>query len=283
MRSLVVAFVVFCGLAFIHQAVCQTSPPASNPSCSGITALGSNWTEDQRQWIKDVLTPSIQKQVAAHWYVKQLFGIPPAHVCVEFQIQTDGTITGASIVESSHSDFLDQSAIRAVKAASPVDPLPKGLPVKFIEVGYLFNYKMTNEPYVLLSQAPDSIKGSLPENPGFSVVLSVKPSLVEPLSALKECCLEKWAHAVQQKWVSLASFAKDQNLVEIEAEIDPDGGITNLQMSNPSGNGRIDRAAVESLSGSKLAISVPLKNPVKIRVDFLANRTPDDVLVSTRF
>ena len=43
-----------------------------------------------------------------------------------FRIQRNGTITGLRLVESSGSEVFDRAAQRAVIAASPLPPLPKG-------------------------------------------------------------------------------------------------------------------------------------------------------------
>ena len=43
-----------------------------------------------------------------------------------FRIQRDGTITGLRLVVSSRSEIFDRAAQRAVEAASPLPPLPKG-------------------------------------------------------------------------------------------------------------------------------------------------------------
>lgn len=285
MRSFFGILVALFGLSFAGQAVCQTA----ESSCSSSTVLNltSNWSDDQRELLRKEIVPSIQKRVADAW-VKLLakqapFGVPPEKVCIEFNLEADGTITNPQIILSSKSALLDRLAFDSLKVASPLDLLPNTLPVKFLTVDYLFVYDAcdSRQRYALLSELPCNIRESS-KDLGFAVVISFRPSIIPPFS-LKECCLEHWAQSVEQKWASFVASSKGKNLVEIEADIEPDGTIANLQMTKPSGNGSIDHAAMESVTETKLAMSIPIKDPLKIRIDLLAHRTPDDVIIETKF
>jgi len=54
---------------------------------------------------------------------------------ISFRILPNGDITDIEIVQSSGNRYLDESAYRAVKKASPVAPHPEGLNRPYIEVG----------------------------------------------------------------------------------------------------------------------------------------------------
>lgn len=283
MRLLLIVLVAFLILVPVQRAACQPTPAPIKSACDSTTELYPSWTTAQKHWLNDVFTPSVQRRVAAHWYTKQVGNIPPDHVCVGFHVEMDGTITAIEMLEPSHSDSLNQSALQAVKDASPFDPLPDGLPVKFIEVKYAFRYREhQTQTYVPLSEQPFSITKSTPGNHDFAVVVSIGAPFDVPFDELRPP-LENWAASIQQKWESNVSSSKDQNLVEIEADIQADGSIANINISRPSGNGPIDHAALDSLSGTKLVMTATIKIPVKIRIDFLAHRTPDDVVVATKF
>ena len=88
---------------------------------------------------------------------------------------------------------------------------------------------------------------------------------------------------IQNEWATLVASSKDKNLVEIQASIEPDGSVDNLTITNPSGDGRVDREAMKSISDSKLMMKVAIHKPVRIRLDFLANETPEQVVVATSF
>jgi TonB family protein len=59
-----------------------------------------------------------------------------------FTIMRDGAIVRATIVESSGQADVDKSAMDALKAASPLDPLPKGAP-RSVDIKYQFDWNIT--------------------------------------------------------------------------------------------------------------------------------------------
>lgn len=63
-------------------------------------------------------------------------------VIAVFSILRDGKIDGPEIVESSGKAEVDQSALEALKAASPLPPLPKGSP-RHVQIRYKFDWKTT--------------------------------------------------------------------------------------------------------------------------------------------
>ena len=286
-RFISIAFVILSGAAMSNHAVCQVVQPGSASNCSDTDT--ANWTTNQKQLLTNTVVPIIQKRIARHWIIpKQDFsGLPHATACVSFILNANGDITGAKIVRSSHSDYFDQLALNAVKSASPLDPLPAALRVTHLSVVYTFTYA-GNGPFDVLRFAPlnllpHSFKEPRTSDSTFSLVVSTQPSFTEPLGSLKDCCLEKWAEMIQNEWATLVASSKDKNLVEIQASIEPDGSVDNLTITNPSGDGRVDREAMKSISDSKLMMKVAIHKPVRIRLDFLANETPEQVVVATSF
>lgn len=63
-------------------------------------------------------------------------------VIAVFSIFRDGSIKEAEIVESSGQKLVDQSALQALKDASPLAPLPKGAP-PHIQIRYKFDWKVS--------------------------------------------------------------------------------------------------------------------------------------------
>ena len=68
-------------------------------------------------------------------------GLEQQHVVAVLTIQRDGSIVTPSIVGSSGNSAVDQSALDALKAASPLDPLPAGAPAS-VQVRYVFDWKV---------------------------------------------------------------------------------------------------------------------------------------------
>jgi TonB family protein len=75
--------------------------------------------------------------VAQNWaFSQQLAGMGDhLETLIQFRILPNGEITNIEIVKSSGNRYLDESALRAVKKASPVAPHPEGLGQPYIEVG----------------------------------------------------------------------------------------------------------------------------------------------------
>jgi TonB family protein len=59
---------------------------------------------------------------------------------VAIRIAEDGEIEQSWIEERSGNEYYDQSALRAIRKANPLPPLPKDLRGKPLEVGINFRY-----------------------------------------------------------------------------------------------------------------------------------------------
>ncbi|MCC6977562.1 MAG: TonB family protein [Candidatus Melainabacteria bacterium] len=68
-------------------------------------------------------------------------GMEEKRVVTVFTIRRNGNLEEPTVVESSGTESVDQSALAALKAASPLPPLPKGSP-QFIQIRYKFDWKV---------------------------------------------------------------------------------------------------------------------------------------------
>jgi len=82
----------------------------------------------------------VKKDIKAKW--QPIKGFADRHVAVIFTVRENGAIEDAKIVESSGSQEVDLSALSALKAASPLPPLPKGAP-ETIRIRYVFSWQVT--------------------------------------------------------------------------------------------------------------------------------------------
>lgn len=75
--------------------------------------------------------------VAQNWAFSRELAASDNHLetLIRFRILPNGEITDIDIVQSSGNRYLDESAYRAVRKASPVAPHPEGLGRPYIEVG----------------------------------------------------------------------------------------------------------------------------------------------------
>ncbi len=81
--------------------------------------------------------------IQAKWQTPK--GLEQKKVVVVFTILKDGTIADPEITEASGAPEVDQSALQALKVASPLPPLPMGAP-KSIRVKYKFEWKVARQP-----------------------------------------------------------------------------------------------------------------------------------------
>lgn len=84
----------------------------------------------------------MQRDIQLKWKAPK--GVEQHRVLTVFTINRDGTITEPEIVEGSGSAEVDQSAIDALNAASPLDKLPPGSP-KSVRVQYKFDWKVSHQ------------------------------------------------------------------------------------------------------------------------------------------
>jgi TonB family protein len=83
---------------------------------------------------------TMKKTIQGKWTPPK--GLEQKTVVAVFSIQKDGSIIEPEIVESSGSQQIDQSALKALSDASPLAPLPKGAP-KRVQIRYKFDWKVT--------------------------------------------------------------------------------------------------------------------------------------------
>lgn len=81
----------------------------------------------------------MKRDIKAKWQPPK--GLEQRHVVAVFSIKRDGSIVEPSIVESSGIDAVDVSALNALKAASPLDPLPAGAPPS-VQIRYVFDWRV---------------------------------------------------------------------------------------------------------------------------------------------
>lgn len=82
----------------------------------------------------------MKRDIQARWSPPK--GFNQKTVVAVFSITRDGKIVDPAIVDGSGDAKVDQSAMDALKAASPLDPLPKGSP-PYVQIRYLFDWKVS--------------------------------------------------------------------------------------------------------------------------------------------
>lgn len=97
---------------------------------------GANWSNVDFGSYMD----KMKKDIQAKW--KPPKGFDSQKVVTVFSIKKDGTIANAAIADGSGVETVDKSALEALEAASPLDPLPTGSP-PYVQMRYVFEWKVT--------------------------------------------------------------------------------------------------------------------------------------------
>lgn len=84
----------------------------------------------------------IKKDISTKWQPPK--GFEDRSVTVVFTVRQKGTIEEPKVVESSGSQAVDQTALAALTASSPLAPLPKGAP-ESIQIRYVFSWHITRK------------------------------------------------------------------------------------------------------------------------------------------
>lgn len=84
----------------------------------------------------------MKQDIQKNW--KPPKGLESRRLVAVFTIMRDGRITSPTIVEGSGIPALDKSAMDALQAASPLDPLPPGSP-RSVDIKYKFDWNVRRE------------------------------------------------------------------------------------------------------------------------------------------
>jgi len=85
---------------------------------------------------------AVQRRISSNWLqstVEPTIRWAP-RVIVNFVILHDGTITNIQLTRSSGDSSVDTSAVRAVRASSPLDALPAGYSGSYVSVEFWFDF-----------------------------------------------------------------------------------------------------------------------------------------------
>ncbi len=82
-----------------------------------------------------------KKAITSKWSPAK--GFEDRNAVAVFTVTQNGKIENSKIIESSGSQVADESALKALKAASPLTPLPKGAP-ESIQIRYVFSWHVTH-------------------------------------------------------------------------------------------------------------------------------------------
>ncbi|MBX9692791.1 MAG: TonB family protein [Cyanobacteria bacterium] len=82
----------------------------------------------------------MKRDIQAKWVPPK--GFDQRKVVAVFSIRKDGQIVDPEIVDGSGVQAVDQSALEALKLASPLDPLPEGAPY-YVQIRYQFDWKVS--------------------------------------------------------------------------------------------------------------------------------------------
>jgi len=84
---------------------------------------------------------AIRNKIGSRWVPPPGLGGRPVRTTVYFRIGRDGQVSVARVEDPSGSSFFDQTAMRALLAATPLPPLPAGYGGEWLGVHFGFEYQ----------------------------------------------------------------------------------------------------------------------------------------------
>ncbi|MBX9568444.1 MAG: TonB C-terminal domain-containing protein [Candidatus Obscuribacterales bacterium] len=124
--------------------IAAVPPAAAKTAATGKTAAPAKPAEEEED---DSFDPNLdfgpymtkmKQDIQKKWQMPK--GLESRRVTTVFSIMRDGKIANISITEGSGNEAVDKSALAALDAASPLDPLPKGAPPS-VDIKYVFDWK----------------------------------------------------------------------------------------------------------------------------------------------
>jgi TonB family protein len=84
---------------------------------------------------------AVRNKIGSAWQPPPGLGRRVVHATVYFRIGRDGQVSVARVEDPSGSSFFDQTAMRALLAATPLPPLPAGYGGEWLGVHFGFEYQ----------------------------------------------------------------------------------------------------------------------------------------------
>lgn len=113
----------------------QSSPPAA-AAPSGEPTIGGTDQPFPFDWY----TAIVKSRIDRNYNPTQLGlgGQSQRIAVIHFFIESNGAVTSATVAQSSGITVLDREALRAVQAAHPLPPLPRGFPGSRLGITFIF-------------------------------------------------------------------------------------------------------------------------------------------------
>ncbi len=117
-----------------------SNPMYSQQSGAGQVGIGPNSPLGNRLgWYAEI----VRQRIAQNWQTGGLNArAQPQPAIVSFYIMRDGTIRNPQVVQSSGNPSVDNTALRAVYAASPLPQLPPQITESYISAQFTFNLSL---------------------------------------------------------------------------------------------------------------------------------------------
>ncbi|MBK8260695.1 MAG: energy transducer TonB [Nannocystis sp.] len=134
--------------------------PGSMDDLQGVEEAGETVLNSKR-WKYSSFFNRVRDAVAYHWHPEvrhaardpegRIYGTTTRVTRLLIRLYPDGSLSGVRVDRSSDVDFLDEEALRAVRAAQPFSNPPEGLvdpATGFIEFGFAFVFEIGESPRI---------------------------------------------------------------------------------------------------------------------------------------
>jgi TonB family protein len=229
----------------------DTTPPA--PAAFGTATIKfDSKGVDFGPWVR-----TFMGLVNRSWTIPREMASTKGRVVVTFVVHKSGSVTDIVVATPSDVAAFNDSARKAILAASLAQPLPDSFPAESCPITVTFNF---NQPAVSARGAEGKVAAVLPGAEGSEAPIPVGGD-IKPPRKIKD---------VQPVYPPIAQSAKVQGTVIIEATIDPAGKVRAARVlySIPM----LDQAALDAVKRWEFAPTllkgVPVPVIMTVTVDF---------------
>lgn len=254
-RAIKAIFVTVAALAALKFPGAQDTEPLPLPASPqhSVEILSDTEGVDFGPYLKYIVAT-----VRNNWYtlIPASAQTQKGKLAIEFAILKTGQVKNLKLVASSGAAVLDRPAIGSITASDPFKPLPDafGGPYLALRIRYYYN-----------PDKPDPENAGGPHSGATSAIQSVA---VPPIQ--RAVLIQSAADSYPIKYPRKAIREKEEGIVRVVAEIEPDGGVQGV--TPIEGSLLLGGAASEAIRRWRFQPAQqdgkPVKDQVRIRVEF---------------
>ena len=194
-------------------------------------------------------------KVREKWYARiptlpAAVGLKQGIVLIDLKIERDGSLGGINTTLSAGDASLDDAATQAITASAPFARLPNDYPDKDLHMRMKFGYGQSSEEAIPICDGPN---------------WGAHPASYEVHKIVKGITPPKATYSPDPEYSDEARREKYMSLIYVGGTVDPEGGFTDLCVTQAAGDG-LDQKALDEVRTWKFEPGTMDGKPVAVRL-----------------